>query len=151
MFGKSNTVAPRNDQTTDRIETILGVNSNFNGHLKTEGGVRVDGVFEGTLESAGNVIIGQGSRIIADITAQNITVAGAVKGNITATGRLEILAEGQVWGDISVASLLIDEGGYFRGMSVMPGDKEAPMIEAPRNNRRIKDVTAVNNSGSSEK
>ncbi|MSP13025.1 MAG: polymer-forming cytoskeletal protein [Chloroflexi bacterium] len=151
MFGKSNKVAPRNDQTTDRIETILGVSSSFSGHLKTEGGVRIDGVFEGTLESAGNIIIGQGARISADITAQNVTVAGAVKGNITATGRLEILAEGQVWGDISVASLLIDEGGYFRGMSVMPGDKEPPMLEAPRNNRRVKDVTVINNTGNSEK
>jgi cytoskeletal protein CcmA (bactofilin family) len=34
-----------------------------------------------------------------------------------------------VWGDITVASFLIDEGGFFRGRSLMPS--EPPLIEAP--------------------
>ena len=57
--------------------------------------------------------------------------AAKLKGTIKAPGRLEILQTGRVWGDISVASFLIDEGGFFRGQSVMPGEPDMPMLEAP--------------------
>jgi hypothetical protein len=44
---------------------------------------------------------------------------------------LEILSTGKVWADISVASLLIDEGGFYRGQSTMPGESDLPVLEAP--------------------
>lgn len=114
------------------IESVIGPTSSFNGHLKCEGGIRIDGIFEGTVETKGNVIIGEEAKVMADITAENISVSGAVKGNLTANARLEILSTGRVWGDISVASFLIDEGGFFRGQSIMPGEPEPFLIEAPR-------------------
>jgi len=116
---------------SSKIENIIGPSASFNGHLKADGGVRIDGVFEGEIETAGNVIIGERAKVIADITANNVSVAGAVKGNINAIGRLEILATGRVWGDISVSSFLIDEGGFFCGQSAMRGDVEPPLSQAP--------------------
>jgi len=77
----------------------------------------------------GNVIIGEAAKVVADITGRNISVAGAVRGNIKASGRLEILSTGQVWGDISVESFLIDEGGFFNGLSTMRGEMEPLLIE----------------------
>ena len=71
MFGKSNKVAPRNDQTTDRIETILGVSSSFSGHLKTEGGVRIDGAVISDKQcqvQAGTVVLQVGKRKFAKVT-----------------------------------------------------------------------------------
>lgn len=118
--------------SADKIETIIGSSADINGHLKAEGGVRVDGAFEGLIETAGNVIIGEGAKVLADITARNVSVAGSVKGNIVANGRLEILTTGRVWGDIQVTSFLIDEGGVFRGQSLMQSTDEPLMIEAPR-------------------
>lgn len=114
-----------------KIETIIGPNANFKGAVQSDGGMRIDGIFEGTIELAGNLIIGESGKVIADIKAQNVSVSGAVKGTICANGRLEILSSGKVWGDISVASFLIDEGGFFRGQSTMPGDPDFPMLDAP--------------------
>jgi len=108
---------------SEKIENVIGPTANFNGHFKSDGGIRIDGVFEGIVETAGNVIIGEEARVMADITARNVSVAGVVKGNINATGRLEILSTGKVLGDIAVASFLIDEGGIFRGQSVMQGEE----------------------------
>ena len=105
-----------------KIDNVLGPNTSFQGHMKLDGNVRVDGVFEGSIETAGNVIIGPSARIMADITANAVQVWGAVRGNVTAQGRLEILPSGRLWGDIRVASLLIDEGGVFRGQCTMAGD-----------------------------
>ncbi|MGQ9493170.1 MAG: bactofilin family protein [Anaerolineae bacterium] len=128
MFRKERTFVP----FTGKIENILGPTASFQGNLKAEGNVRIDGYFDGSVETTGNVIIGEKAKVNADIVASNIQVWGAVKGNITASGRLEILPSGRVWGDIKVTSLLIDEGGLFRGKSLMAGEEQEPSLpEAP--------------------
>lgn len=114
---------------SDRIENVIGPTATFVGELKCDGGVRVDGVFQGSLETMGNVIIGETAKVVADIVGSNISISGAVKGDITAAGRLEILSTGLVWGDIQVASFLIDEGGVFSGRSKMPAEFE-PLLTA---------------------
>jgi cytoskeletal protein CcmA (bactofilin family) len=114
-----------------KLETVIGPNANFKGTVQSDGGMRIEGIFEGNIELAGNLVIAETGKVVADIKAQNVSVSGAVKGTISANGRLEILSTGKVWGDISVASFLIDEGGFFRGQSVMPGEPDFPMLEAP--------------------
>jgi cytoskeletal protein CcmA (bactofilin family) len=113
--------------------------------------VRIDGLYEGSVETAGNVIIGEGAKVVADITAENVSVSGAVKGSITARGRLEILSTGRVWADIAVTSFLIDEGGFFRGKSIMSSGPE-PSLEAPQPTGKVDKSAkeAVENEGTAE-
>jgi cytoskeletal protein CcmA (bactofilin family) len=113
---------------SDRIENVVGPTATFVGELRCDGGVRIDGVFQGHLETMGNVIVGETAKVAADIVGRNISISGAVKGNISASGRLEILSTGLVWGDIDVASFLIDEGGVFSGRSEMPVEFEPLML-----------------------
>jgi cytoskeletal protein CcmA (bactofilin family) len=116
--------------STPPLETVIGASANVRGTIQSDGGVRVDGVFEGLIETAGNVVVGPGARVVADITARNVTVAGAVKGNIDANGRLEILATGAVYGDVTVEVVMIDPGGQFQGVSRMRGFAH-PALAAP--------------------
>src|SRR5512136_3380433 len=127
--------APAGPAASTKIETVLGPNANFKGSVQSDGGMRIDGIFEGSVELAGNLVIGETGKVIADIKAQNVSVSGAIKGTINATGRLEILSTGKVWADISVSSFLIDEGGFFRGQSVMPGEPDFPMLESPKSKK----------------
>jgi len=122
---------------SDRIENVIGPTATFVGELKCDGGVRIDGVFQGTLETMGNVIVGETAKVAADLVGRNISISGAVKGNITASGRLEILSTGLVWGDIQVASFLIDEGGVFSGNSQMPAEFEPLLIEGDQGPKRL--------------
>ena len=110
---------------TDKIENVIGPSADFSGELKAEGGIRIDGAFEGTIESQSNVIVGEDARVVADVSAFNITVAGSVKGNVKAVGRLEILSTGRVLGDVLVGSLLIEEGGIFHGQSLIDEDEQS--------------------------
>jgi len=103
------------------LESVIGPSASLTGHLRSDGGVRLDGMFEGVIEVAGNVVVGEGARVVADISARNVTVGGAVRGNIDAAGRLEILSSGQVIGDIVVDQVMIDDGGLFQGTSRMRG------------------------------
>jgi cytoskeletal protein CcmA (bactofilin family) len=114
-----------------KIETVVGPNCNMQGSIQSDGGIRIDGVFQGDIDTAGNVIVGESAKVIADIKAHNVSIAGAVKGNISGN-RVEVLETGRVWGDLTVNALLLNEGAYLRGQTMMHGEIEPPMIEPPR-------------------
>jgi len=134
VFGKEKpqaAAAPQAAAPVSKIETIIGPNAYFRGDIQSDGGIRIDGIFEGTIDITGNLVIGEGAKVIAEINANNISISGAIKGNITGN-RVEILDTGRVWGDLTINSLLLNEGAYLRGQTMMHGDIEPPMIEAPK-------------------
>src|SRR3954466_6437972 len=92
----------------EKVETTIGSTASLQGVLKAEGTIRIDGAFEGEIETAANVIIGPTGKVLANIQARNVMVAGRVKGNINAMERLEILKDGGVKGDIDVGTLYLE-------------------------------------------
>lgn len=111
----------------DKIETVIGPNTSFRGRLVCDGSIRIDGVCEeGVIETLGNIVIGPQAKVAADLIAENVSVSGAVTGSIRASGRLEILSTGKVWGNVDVGSFLLDEEGYFRGNLAMKDEPEPP-------------------------
>ena len=78
-----------------KIETVIGPNCYLQGTIQSDGGIRIDGVFQGDLETTGNLIIGESAKVVAEIEAHNVSVAGAVKGNISGN-KVEILETGRV-------------------------------------------------------
>jgi cytoskeletal protein CcmA (bactofilin family) len=111
-----------------RIDTILGPNTNYDGAIRSDGNIRIDGIFCGRVETAGNVIIGPTARVQADIEAGVVQVWGQIRGLIKTRGRLEIMPDGRVWGDVDVNSLLVDEGGMLRGQCLMGGEVVEDMV-----------------------
>jgi cytoskeletal protein CcmA (bactofilin family) len=114
-----------------KMETVIGPNCQMSGIIKSDGGIRIEGVFDGQIMTAGNLYIAETAKVIAEIQAFNIVVSGSMKGNITAN-KLEITETGKVWGDLNINSITLAEGAYLRGNTNMTGDLEPPMIEAPK-------------------
>jgi cytoskeletal protein CcmA (bactofilin family) len=125
------TPPPASAPQSPKIETVIGANCHITGNLKSDGGIRIEGVFEGTLETTGNLVISETATVIAEIRAYNMSVSGSLKGNVTAN-KVEITETGKVWGDLAINSLLLHEGAYLKGQTNMGGGIEPPMIEAPR-------------------
>jgi cytoskeletal protein CcmA (bactofilin family) len=121
---------PINTKAAIEIETVVGPNTSVQGDIRSSGGVRIDGDFGGTIDIAGNLVIGEQAKIVASITANNVQIQGTVQGSVTAK-RLEILDTGKLWGDIQVDSFVLDDGGFYRGQSKMQSDTEPPLLEAP--------------------
>lgn len=113
------------------IESTIGANTHIKGDIQGDGGLRIDGVVEGTIELTGNLVVTESAKLKAEIKASNISIAGAVQGNVSAN-RVEILDTGRVWGDLTIKSLLINEGAYFHGKTFMPKDVQPPQIEATK-------------------
>jgi cytoskeletal protein CcmA (bactofilin family) len=116
MFEKQKVEIPR---TEGAAETVVGTSVKLKGNLKSDGDVFVDGVVTGEIKTKGSVIIGPNANIIAGIKAKNISIAGAVQGNVDAAEKLEITDSGRVIGDIAANVLSIAPGAIFTGKSQM--------------------------------
>jgi cytoskeletal protein CcmA (bactofilin family) len=118
-------------KTTQAIETTVGPNTHIKGTIQGDGGLRIEGVVEGSVETTGNLVITESAKVLSEVKANNISIAGAVRGDVHAN-RVEILETGRVWGDLNIKSLLINEGAYLSGQTIMPQDLKPPTLEAQK-------------------
>lgn len=129
---ESSTPAPRpalHQPQPVGFDTVLGANCEMEGVLRSRANVRLDGTFTGTLEIEGNVLVGETARITADINAKNVSIAGAVRGNVSGK-KVQLLRTGRIWGDIHATALTTEEGAFIDGKITMLG-REAAMPAAP--------------------
>lgn len=101
------------------IDTIISSRITIEGNLRGEGSIRTDGLIEGDVDLKGDLVIGEKGAIKGNIRVDNVLIAGKVEGYVNARGRAEILASGEVQGDITSQALVIEEGGCFTGTSRM--------------------------------
>ena len=111
------------------FDSVLGPNSVLEGKLQSNANIRLDGTFSGTLEINGNILVGETAKIKADINARNISVAGAVRGNITGK-KVQVLRTGRVWGDIRATALTTEEGAFIDGKITMVGHESSAEVLA---------------------
>lgn len=104
------------------FETVLGTGSSIDGNLTCKGNIRLDGDFSGTLDIQGNVLVGETAKINADIEARNISIAGAVRGNVNGN-KVQLLRTGRIWGDIIANALTTEEGAFIDGKITMKSHK----------------------------
>ncbi len=112
------------------FETVLGANCEMEGVLRSQANVRLDGSFSGTLEIAGNVLVGETAKINADIDAKNVSIAGAVRGNVSGK-RVQLLRTGRIWGDIRATALTTEEGAFIDGKITMIGHEANTPARGP--------------------
>jgi cytoskeletal protein CcmA (bactofilin family) len=100
-------------------DTLVGEGSQFEGRIKSEASLRIEGMVTGDVECTGDVTVGEHGVVKSNIIARNIIIAGSVHGNIMTKGILKITSTGKLYGNTTAASLMIDEGGIFQGTSKM--------------------------------
>ncbi len=111
------------------FDTVLGANTVIEGVLRSGSNVRLDGTFTGTLEINGNILVGETAKINADINAKNISIAGAVRGNITGK-KVQLLRTGRIWGDIHAQALTTEEGAFIDGKITMIGKDDQTAVSS---------------------
>lgn len=85
------------------------------GEVSGEGDLQILGRFEGQLTLSGTVLIGEGAEVDANILATEIVIGGEVRGNLSATARVEILPTGALTGTLKSSSLTAAEGASLKG------------------------------------
>lgn len=102
----------------DRNESkILDVDASMQGTIafKDPVNLRINGSFEGKLDTKGSLTIGENATINADISGEKITVAGKVTGSIIAEKELKILSKAHIVGDVTTPILGVESGAVLQG------------------------------------
>lgn len=81
--------------------------------------LQINGRFDGTLETKGNLVIGEHARVQAVVHGDEVIVEGTLDGTITASGRVELRPTARVVGKICSPKLIVQEGAVFHGTSEM--------------------------------
>ncbi|HAO81371.1 MAG TPA: cell shape determination protein CcmA [Candidatus Veblenbacteria bacterium] len=116
-------------------ETLIGPSVHVKGDFKSQGNVQIEGQVTGTIQTSGNLRIGEQAKINANINAANAFVAGVIKGNVLVTERLELSAKAKIDGDINTKILVIAEGAQLNGRCQMSG---ISIAEATTKNKKDK-------------
>ena len=106
-------------EVKEEVKAFLGEGTEFNGLLSFEGTVRIDGKFEGEVVSKDTLILGESAVMNAEVSVGIIIVRGKIAGNIVASKKIEIRAEGEVIGNIKTPLLFVEEGAILDGKCEM--------------------------------
>ncbi len=98
---------------------VIGKGLVIQGELSGEGNVQLGAELEGKVNLTGTLVILEGARIQADIFATEIIVAGTVRGNLMALGKVELAATGRVVGSVRGKVLVVREGGRVSGRTII--------------------------------
>ncbi|MBI4400088.1 MAG: polymer-forming cytoskeletal protein [Nitrospirae bacterium] len=99
--------------------TFLGRGVDFKGVVNFEGTVRIDGRLEGEIHTKGTLVIGEHAVIKGIITAGTLISGGKIRGNITATEKVQLLKPAILVGDVRSPSFSMEEGAHFHGVCDM--------------------------------
>ncbi|MGB7131293.1 MAG: polymer-forming cytoskeletal protein [Candidatus Sulfotelmatobacter sp.] len=110
-------VVPRPSSTTTTADqATIGKSLVIKGEVTGSESLYIDGRVEGSISLAGNrVTVGRNGVVAANINAREIVVLGKVRGNITASDRVDIRSDGSLTGDVVAARISIEDGAYFKG------------------------------------
>lgn len=114
------------------INSIIGEGARFNGEIKMEGLLRIDGDFTGNIDINGKVLIGRTGRAECNIFADTIVVGGAIKGDLYSNGKVVLLSTGMVIGNVHSANIEVEDGVILQGNCVISKDQKIDRKEAQR-------------------
>jgi len=95
--------------------SVIGKETEFKGSLKDRGSIRIDGSFEGEIETEGSLIVGEDAVVRANIKARSVIIGGKVMGDISCEERVELFSSGSLEGKVIASDLTIAEGAFFNG------------------------------------
>jgi len=128
MFSKK-----EGESVMSKTLTIIAEGVTVEGKIFSQGSTRVDGKVNGEIISEKEFIIGKEGKISANVKTANAIISGYFKGEMIASGEVEITSTGRFIGNLiqKDALLTISKGGLFKGESIISDNQEIFKKEMP--------------------
>ncbi len=115
-----------------KVEPVVNVNSIsrisagtvIKGEIVSPYDIRIDGTFEGKVQSKGRVVVGESAHIKGDIICENIDLWGKVDGGVFVKDTLALKEGCVVNGNLHIKRLSVELGATFNGNCKMISDSE---------------------------
>jgi cytoskeletal protein CcmA (bactofilin family) len=116
-----------NDVLEDEdFDTILSSDIDFSGTLNFDKPFLIRGRLSGEIVARGLLVIDEDAVVEANINAPKVIVRGSVKGDVTATDKVEVTITGKLIGNVTTPEILMENGCVFNGQCTMI--EKSPMI-----------------------
>ena len=103
------------------FDTILSPDIDFAGILNFEKPFLIQGKVSGEIIAKGLLVIDGEAVVNADINTSRVIIRGFVKGNVTATEKVEVTATGKLDGNVIAPEIYMETGCMFNGRCTMTG------------------------------
>lgn len=97
------------------ISSLIGSGSHFRGNLVLSGILHINGDFTGSIESDGQVIIGNEAKVACDIQAAVVVIGGSFLGTIRTNQKVFVLENADVNGNIFSPRCIVEKGSKING------------------------------------
>ena len=127
MLGKK--PAPAEVQKpTDKIDTLIGPNTDITGDINFSGGLRVDGKLTGNVsardDSSNSLLtISEQGEISGNVTVPHVVINGIVNGNVSSSGKVLLQSKAKIVGDVYYSSIEMELGATVNGSMVCEASK----------------------------
>ena len=110
------------------IKAYLGSDALFKGTLSFEGTVRIDGKFEGQVNTNDTLVIGETGDMTADINVGTLICKGQLNGAVVASKKIEMHPASKIKGDVHTPALSIGLGAVLDGHLNMTGGESKKVV-----------------------
>jgi cytoskeletal protein CcmA (bactofilin family) len=103
------------------FDTILTADIDFSGTLSFEKSFLIRGTVSGFIDTKGLLVIDEAAVVEANINAGRVIIRGTVRGDIRASGTVEIAATGKLTGNVTTPAggFFMENGCLFNGSCTM--------------------------------
>jgi len=133
MFSSKNnkeTIMANNNQTSG-VDTIISQDTNLKGDLTFSGTLHLLGSVDGSIISNTDndmLIVSDTGRINGSVKTGNLNINGAVEGDVTVTGKMEVSSQARINGNIYYVNIEMETGSQVNGQLIYQGGEVTPMI-----------------------
>jgi cytoskeletal protein CcmA (bactofilin family) len=112
--------------------TVIGRSTKINGELHGDEDMLIEGEVTGSIRLTNSTLtVGSEGKIVADVYAKSVTVAGVMKGDLYGSERISIGSQAEVRGNIKAPRVSLEDGARFKGSIEMdPKAVEASVGES---------------------
>ena len=102
------------------------------GDIRSEGGFRIEGTIEGTINTPSKVVIGSTGILQGTLSCKDADIEGRVTGKILVSGTLTLRASANIEGEVVTKKLAVEPGATFNATCAMGDNPIAKEIEIPK-------------------
>ena len=108
------------------VNTInrISVGTIIKGEIVSSSDIRIDGTFDGKVQSNGRVVIGESASVKGDIICENLDLWGEVDGNVYVKDTLSLKQGCTVNGNVHIRRFCVELGSTFNGNCKMITEDE---------------------------
>ncbi len=106
----------------EEINAFLGTGTSYQGKLIFQGSVRIDGEFNGEIQSEGTLVVGKEAKVKGTIAVGQLVQSGCIEGDVQAKEKAVLYKDADFYGTLQAPIMVVEEGAKVKGQINMEGN-----------------------------